>query len=182
MERNYHIETMIEERDVRDKIIELADKISKDYKDQEVMLVGTLKGSVIFMGYLLSQIDNPYLTIDFIKASSYGDATSSSGNVKILKDLDESIEGKNVVIVEDIVDTGHTISYLYKLLKDRKPKSLKICTLLDKPSRRVTEVKPDYVGFTIDDYFVVGFGLDYAEYHRNLPYIGKVVFDNEIEE
>lgn len=174
----YHIETLIKAEDVEAKVREIAKKISDDYRGEPVHLIGTLKGSVIFLGHLLSLIDSDKLTTDYVSASSYGSGTDSSGNVRILKDLDAPIEGKNVIIVEDLVDTGNTMKYLLGMFKARNPKSIKVCALLDKPARRIEkDIKCDYVGFTIDDIFVVGYGMDFAEYHRNLPYVGKVVFD-----
>lgn len=174
----YHIEKLIDEEEVMSRVRELAKEITNDYKGKPVHIIGTLKGSIIFMGHLLALIDNDQLTTDFICASSYGSGMNSSGNIRILKDLDGPIEDKDVIIVEDIVDTGNTMKCLIDMFKVKKPHSIKICTLLDKPSRRIAkEVKCDYVGFTIDDIFVAGFGMDYAELHRNLPYVGKVVFD-----
>lgn len=173
----FHYEKLIDEKTIDDKIREIAKKISEDYKGEPVHLIGTLKGSVIFLGRLLSLIESEKLTIDFIAASSYGGGINSSGSIRILKDLDVPIEGRNVIIVEDIVDTGTTMKYLTDMFKTRKPKSIKICTLLDKPSRRIEDIKADYVGFEIEDVFVLGYGLDYDELYRNLPYIGKVIFD-----
>lgn len=177
---NYHIEKLISEQEINEKVVSLAKQITKDYNSEEVVLVGTLKGSIIFLGNIMPLIDNDNLIVDFISASSYGSGTMSSGDVHILKDLDNSIEGKNVLIIEDLIDTGNTISYIYNMLKARKPKTIKLCSLLDKPSRRIhKELKIDYLGFTIEDYFVVGYGMDFAERYRNLPYIGKVIFDEE---
>lgn len=164
---------LISEAELKDKIKELGHQISKDYQDNEVRVICVLKGGVMFMVDLAKEITSP-VSLDFLAVSSYGNETSSSGIVKIIKDLDESIEGKDVIIVEDIIDSGRTLSYLVQILKDRKPKSLKICTLLDKPDRRVVEVDVDYIGFTIPDQFVIGYGLDYMQLYRNLPYIAVV--------
>ena len=147
---------------------ELGEKITNDYKDSDnFIVIGVLKGAVVFMSDLIRSIELP-LKIDFMAVSSYGTSTESSGVVRILKDLDESVEGKDVLIVEDIVDSGLTLSYMHKILKSRKPASLKICTLLDKPNRRKVDLKIDYLGFEIPDDFVVGYGLDYAGKYRNL--------------
>lgn len=168
------IKVLISEEDVNAKIKNLAEQISKDYEGKSVHLVCILKGSVFFMCELAKRITIP-VTMDFMQVSSYGDGTSSSGTVKIVKDLDESIEGKDVIVIEDIIDSGRTLSYLLELLKGRKPESIALCTLLDKPERRTHEVFVDYTGFQIPDEFVVGYGLDYAQKYRNLPYIGVVV-------
>ncbi|MBF8983540.1 hypoxanthine phosphoribosyltransferase [Lutibacter sp. B2] len=157
--------------DLDNKVKELGEKISKDYKDKELVLIGVLKGASVFMSDLMRSIDIP-ISIDFMAVSSYGLSTTSSGVVKILKDLDHSIEDKHVIIVEDIIDTGLTLHYICENLKSRKPKSLKICTLLDKPERRKVEMTVDYKGFDIPDEFIVGYGIDYAEKYRNLPYVG----------
>ncbi|WP_099469574.1 hypoxanthine phosphoribosyltransferase [Konateibacter massiliensis] len=167
------IKILISEEDVDKRIKEVGEQISKDYAGQEVHVICVLKGGVFFMCELAKRISLP-LSMDFMSVSSYGAEKQSSGVVKIVKDLDEALEGKNVIIVEDIIDSGNTLSYLVEILKKRNPKSLKICTLLDKPERRVTDVKVDYVGFEIPDEFVVGYGLDYAQKYRNLPYIGVV--------
>jgi len=156
------------------KVRELAERIEKDYRHlQDILVVGVLKGASVFMSDLIREIELS-LTIDFIAVSSYGVSTESSGVVRILKDLDEDIEGKHVLIVEDIVDTGLTLQYLTDILKRRKAASLKICTLLDKPSRRKCDLSIDYVGYEIPDRFVVGYGIDYAEKYRNLPYIAII--------
>ena len=155
------------------KIAELGKKISEDYAGKQVHLVCILKGSVFFTCELAKRITVP-VSLDFMSVSSYGDGTSSSGIVKIAKDLDESLEGKDVIVIEDIIDSGRTLYYLMEVLGKRQPNSLKLCTLLDKPDRRVRDVKVDYVGFEIPDEFVVGYGLDYAQKYRNLPYIGIV--------
>lgn len=167
------IRVMISEEDVDARIEEMGKQISKDYAGKEVHLICILKGSVFFVCELAKRITVP-VSLDFMSVSSYGDGTASSGIVKIAKDLDESLEGKEVLIVEDIIDSGRTLYYLMDVLEKRNPKSLKLCTLLDKPDRRVTDVKVDYVGFEIPDEFVVGYGLDYAQKYRNLPYIGVV--------
>ena len=150
-----------------------AQQINEDYVGKKVHLVCILSGSVFFTCELAKRITVP-VTMDFMQCSSYGGDTKSSGIVRIVKDLDENIEGKEVIIIEDIIDSGRTLSYLLQNLKTRNPKSLKLCTLLDKPDRRVCDVKVDYVGFEIPDEFVVGYGLDYAQKYRNLPYIGVV--------
>ena len=169
------IKVMISEQDVDARIEELGKMISEDYAGKKVHLICILKGSVFFMCELAKRITVP-VTMDFMSVSSYGDGTSSSGVVRIVKDLDETIEGKNVVVIEDIIDSGRTLSYLLEILQKRNPRNLKLCTLLDKPDRRVRDVKVDYVGFEIPDEFVVGYGLDYAQKYRNLPYIGVVEF------
>ena len=167
------ISVLISEQDVDARIREIGEQISKEYEGKAVHLVCILKGSVFFTCELAKRITVP-VTMDFMSVSSYGDGTSSSGIVKLAKDLDESIEGKNVVLIEDIIDSGRTLSYLLDILEKRNPASLKLCTLLDKPERRVKDVKVDYVGFAIPDEFVVGYGLDYAQRYRNLPFIGVV--------
>jgi hypoxanthine phosphoribosyltransferase len=165
-------EILITEEEIKNKLKELGEKITKDYRDKkDVLLVGVLKGAVLFIADLIRHIDLP-VQVDFMAVSSYGASTESSGVVRILKDLDENIEGRNILIVEDIIDSGLTLSYLYNMLKSRKPASIKICALLDKPSRRKVKIKVDYLGFEIPDYFVVGYGLDYNEKYRNLPFIG----------
>ena len=173
---NYDFIKMISEDEIAKRIDELSDKISNDYKGQNLHCVCVLKGAVIFMSQLLKKIKHDNLTIDYISVSSYGEGgRESSGVVKILKDIDSSIEGKNVLIVEDILDTGNTLDRLIAIFKTRNPNSIKICTLLDKPSRRLKPVNPDYAGFTIDNVFVLGYGLDFDEYYRNLPYVAKAV-------
>ena len=153
------------------RVKELGAQITKDYKGKDLFLLGVLKGCYVFMSDLSRCIDLP-LTMDFMAVSSYGDGTSTTGAVKITKDLRKDIEGKDVLIVEDILDSGVTLSYLTKYLQGRNPASIKIVTLLDKKARRQTDITPDYFGFDVADEFVVGYGLDYAEYYRNLPYIG----------
>lgn len=167
------INVMISEQDVDARIEELGKKISEDYAGKQVHLICILKGSVFFMCELAKRITVP-VTMDFMSVSSYGDGTKSSGIVKIVKDLDETLESKDVIIIEDIIDSGRTLYYLMEVLQQRKPSSMRLCTLLDKPDRRVRDVKVDYVGFSIPDEFVVGYGLDYAQKYRNLPYIGVV--------
>ena len=172
------IHELISEADVAAKIAELGAQISKDYDGEEIYMLCILKGGVFFMTELAKHITVP-VSLDFMSVSSYGSQTRSSGNVRIIKDLDTPIEGKHVLVVEDIIDTGRTLAYLLDNLQQRNPKSLKLCTLLDKPEERVTEVDVDYVGFQIPDQFVVGYGLDYDQHYRNLPYIGIVEFDEE---
>ena len=167
------ISVMISEEEVDKRIAELGKQISEDYAGEQVHLICILKGSVFFTCELAKRLTVP-TTLDFMKVSSYGDGTKSSGIVRISKDTDETMEGKNVIVIEDIIDSGNTLSYLLKVLGERKPKSLKLCTLLDKPSRRVKPVHVDYTGFEIPDEFVVGYGLDYQQKYRNLPYIGIV--------
>jgi len=162
---------LIDEKSAIQRVKELGEQITKDYKDSNnLMVIGILKGAVVFMSDLIKEIKLP-LKIDFMAVSSYGASTKTSGVVRILKDLDEEIEGKDVLIVEDIVDTGLTLHYLLDNLRSRKPNSIKICCFLDKPSRRRVQVKVDYIGFEIPDEFVIGYGLDYAEKYRNLPYV-----------
>lgn len=167
------ISVLISEEEVEEKVREIAARISKDYVGYQVHLICVLKGSVFFACELAKRITVP-VTIDFMSVSSYGDDTKSSGVVKIVKDLDEPLEGKDVLIVEDIIDSGRTLSYLIDILKQRNPHSLKLCTLLDKPDRRVRNVNVDYTCFEIPDKFVVGYGLDFAQKYRNLPFIGVV--------
>lgn len=161
---------LISEEQIQAKVKELGELISKDFGEEEVLVIGILKGAMIFMADLVRQITSP-VALDFMAVSSYGKSTESSGVVRIIKDLDQSIEGKNILIVEDIIDTGLTLQYLVDNLKSRNPASLKIVTLLDKPERRVANIKAEYNGFVIPDEFVVGYGLDYAELFRNAPYI-----------
>ena len=158
------------EEEIRKRAKEIGEQIGRDYEGEEIVLLGTLKGAVLWMSDLMKEIPMD-VTIDFISASSYGSSTSTSGVVKIKKDVDMDLFNKNVIIVEDIVDTGTTLNYLKEYLKERNPKDVKICTLLDKPARRVIDLKPDYIGFTVDDLFVIGYGLDYDQKYRNLPYI-----------
>ncbi len=169
------VRILLTEEEVDKRISELGEMISRDYAGKTVHLVCVLKGGVVVMCELAKRITVP-VTMDFMSASSYGSSTKSSGVVKIVKDLDEPLKDRHVLIVEDIVDSGRTLSYLIKMLGDRGPASIKLCTLLDKPERRVTDVKVDYTGFEIPDEFVVGYGLDYDQKYRNLPYIGVVEF------
>ncbi len=166
-----NISVLIKREDVEKRIQELADTINKDYEGQEVTLICILKGSLFFTCELAKRLTIPVM-IDFMQASSYGAGTKSTGVIQIKKELDESIEGKNVIVIEDIIDSGRTLNFLLKVLSDRLPKSLKLCTLLNKPDRREVEVEVDYNGFDIPDEFVVGYGLDYAQKYRNLPYVG----------
>ena len=170
------VRILLSEEEVDARIQAIGEQISKDYEGKEVHLICVLKGGSFFMCELAKRITVP-VSIDFMSVSSYGSETKSSGVVKIVKDLDETIMGKDVIVIEDIIDSGRTLSYLLEMLKDRKPASLRLCTLLDKPDRRVVDVNIDYTGFAIPDEFVVGYGLDYAQKYRNLPYIGIVEFD-----
>lgn len=173
---SYDIRVLLTEEEVDSRVFEIASQINKDYEGKEVHLICILKGGALFMCELAKRLTVP-VSFDFMSVSSYGSGTESSGRIKIVKDLDESIEDKNVLIVEDIIDSGRTLKHLKELLNARKPKSIRICTLLDKPSRRVEKaVRVDYTCFEIPDEFVVGYGLDYAQKHRNLPYIGVVEF------
>ena len=167
------IRELISEEEVDKRIRELGEEISRDYAGKQIHLICVLKGGVFFMCELAKRITVP-VSMDFMCVGSYGDGTKSSGVIRIAKDLDESIEGKEVLIVEDIIDSGNTLYYLMDVLQRRKPASLRLCTLLDKPERRVKDVKVDYTGFEIPDEFIVGYGLDYAQKYRNLPYIGIV--------
>ena len=170
------VSVLLSEEEVDKRIKEIGEQISKDYAGKQVHLVCVLKGGSFFMCELAKRITVP-VSLDFMSVSSYGSDTKSSGVVKIVKDLDESLQDKDVIVVEDIVDSGRTLSYLMEMLRDRKPASLSLCTLLDKPERRVIDVHVDYTGFQIPDEFVVGYGLDYDQRYRNLPYIGIVEFD-----
>lgn len=170
------IRVLLTEEEVDEKIKQLGLKISEDYAGRSVHLICVLKGGAFFMCELAKRITVP-VSMDFMSVSSYGNGTATSGAVKIIKDLDEPIEDKDVLIVEDIIDSGTTLHYLTEILYKRKPASIRICTLLDKPERRTADVKVDYVGFNIPDEFVVGCGLDYAQKYRNLPYIGVVEVD-----
>ena len=164
-------EVLFTEEALKKRVTEIAKEIERDYADQEIMLISVLRGSFVFMADLCRAIDLP-CTLDFMSVSSYGKGTSSSGQVQITKDLSEDISGRHIIVVEDILDSGNTLSYLLKILEHRNPASIRLCTLLDKPDRRVKPVEVPYSGFTIPDAFVVGYGLDYAEKYRNLPYIG----------
>lgn len=167
------IRVMIGEAETDKRIRELGAKISADYAGKEIHMICVLKGGVFFMFELAKRITVP-VSLDFMSISSYGDDIKSSGVVKITKDLDQPLEGKDVLVVEDIIDSGRTLSYLLEILKGRNPESIRLCTLLDKPDRRVRDVHVDYCGFEIPDEFVVGYGLDYAQKYRNLPFIGVV--------
>ncbi len=170
------VRVLLSEEEVDKRIAEIAAKISEDYNGEQAHLICVLKGGAFFTCELAKRLTIP-VSMDFMSVSSYGADTKSSGVVRIVKDLDEGIEGKNVLVVEDIIDSGRTLSYLLEYLRNRNPKSLKLCTLLDKPERRVVEVNVDYTCFEIPDEFVVGYGLDYAQKYRNLPYIGVVELD-----
>ncbi len=170
------IEVLLTEEEVDKRIQEIGDQISRDYAGKQVHLVCVLKGGSFFMCELAKRITVP-VSIDFMSVSSYGGDTKSSGVVRIVKDLDESLKDKHVIVIEDIVDSGRTLSYLLDMLRSRGPLDVRLCTLLDKPDRRVVDVKVDYTGFEIPDEFVVGYGLDYDQKYRNLPYIGMVKFD-----
>ncbi|MBK0001201.1 hypoxanthine phosphoribosyltransferase [Erwinia sp. S43] len=174
------VEVMISEAEIKSRIAELGQQINEHYRNSgsDMVLVGLLRGSFMFMADLCRAIDVPH-EVDFMTASSYGNGTSSTRDVKILKDLDEDIRGKDVLIVEDIIDSGNTLSKVREIFSLRGPKSLAICTLLDKPERREVQVPVEYVGFSIPDEFVVGYGIDYAQRYRHLPYIGKVVMLDE---
>lgn len=161
---------LLDEEQIKKRIKELGRDITEDYKNKDLLMIGVLKGAIVFFSDLIRAIDLP-LTTDFIAVSSYGSSTKSSGIVRILKDLDEPVDGKDILIVEDIIDTGLTLHYLVDNIITRNPNSVKICCLLDKPERRLTEVDVDYIGFAIPDEFVVGYGLDYNERYRNLPNI-----------
>lgn len=172
------IKVLLTEEEVNSRIKEVAEQISKDYEGKQVRMICVLKGGVYFMCELSKRMDVP-VSLDFMSVSSYGDDTESSGIVRIVKDLDQPLEGKDVLIVEDIIDSGRTLSYLIEILKQRKPNSIRLCTLLDKPERRVVDVNVEYSCFNIPDKFVVGYGLDYAQKYRNLPYIGVVEFEED---
>lgn len=172
------VSVMIPEEQVLTRVREMAEQISRDFAGKELKLICILKGSIFFTTELAKRISLPVM-LDFMSVSSYGSGTESSGRIKIVKDLDESIKGEHVLVIEDIIDSGRTLSFLLELLKQREPASLSLCTLLDKPERRVTEVAVDYTGFEIPDEFVVGFGLDYAQRYRALPYIGILHLEEE---
>lgn len=172
------IKVMIDEEKLMKRIAELAEQITVDYMGKDLHLICILKGAVMFMTELAKQIDDRvHVSMDFMSVSSYGNERSSTGRVRILKDLDEPVEGRHVLIVEDIIDSGKTLAHLLNMLECRKPASLKLCTLLDKPERREVDVAVDYVGFKIEDKFVLGFGLDYDQFYRNIPYIAVVEED-----
>lgn len=173
---------LISEEEIQNKVKELGSQLTEEYKDRFPLAIGVLKGATLFMADLLKRIDTQ-LEMDFMDVSSYGKSTVSSGEVKIIKDLDASVEGRDILIIEDIIDSGLTLSYLVELFYYRKAKSVKIVTLLDKPTGRKADIQADYIGFIVPDAFVVGYGLDYAEKYRNLPYIGilkpRVYSDNQ---
>lgn len=170
------VSVMISEEEIDKRIREMGAQISQDYAGKNLDLIVILKGSVFFACDLAKRITVP-VQLDFMRCSSYGNESVSSGNIEVLLDIDEKLDGKHILVIEDIVDTGRTLSYLLENLRSRNPESIKLCTLLDKPDRRVAQVDVDYVGFVIPDEFVVGYGLDYAQDYRNLPYIGKVELD-----
>ncbi|MCV3728427.1 hypoxanthine phosphoribosyltransferase [Ureaplasma miroungigenitalium] len=175
----YKIQEMISAAEIQTAVQKIADQINRDYEGKEIVLVGLLRGSVMFLADLARHIKNPHITIDFMSVSSYGHEMQTSGEIKILKDLDENIKDKNVIIVEDIIDTGFTLDKISKLLWSREPRSLTIATLLDKPECRISHVDVQYIGFQIPNEFVVGYGIDYAQMHRALPYIAKVIKDEK---
>jgi hypoxanthine phosphoribosyltransferase len=164
-------QVLVSEEALQAKVKELGARIAADYADKNPLIISVLKGATVFVADLIRAMDI-HLGIDFIATSSYGDSDTSTGVVRILKDLETNIAGRHLIVVEDIVDTGRTLSYLLDILKARQPASIKLCVLLDKPERREVKVQADYVGFTIPDYFVVGYGLDFAEKYRNLPFVG----------
>ena len=174
------VKELISEEKVIERLKQMAEEINRDYQGKEIKLICVLKGGIYALCELSKYINVP-VKLDFMCVSSYEDGTSSSGRVRIVKDLDQNIEGEDVVVVEDIIDSGRTLTYLFDMLNARNPKSLRLCTLLDKPDRRVAEakIKVDYTGFVIPDEFVVGYGLDYAQKYRNLPYIGVVELDDQ---
>lgn len=162
------VDILYSQEQISARVKELGLRISRDYRGEELLVIGVLKGAFVFMADLVREIDLP-LELDFISVSSYGASTISSGEVRIIKDLDYSLEGKNVLLVEDIIDTGLTLNYIKEIFKKRNPRSVKICCLLDKPSRRKSPIRAEYAGFSIEDHFVVGYGLDYAGKYRNYP-------------
>ncbi|SHI04742.1 hypoxanthine phosphoribosyltransferase [Clostridium grantii] len=164
-------EVLFTEKQINDRVEEMGKQISRDYEGKELLLIGILKGSVPFMADLLKKI-SIHCNMDFMAVSSYGDSTETSGVVRILKDLDHEIKGKEVLIIEDIIDSGYTLKYLVNYLKSRNPNSVEIACLLDKPDRREANTEVKYLGFKVPNYFLVGYGLDYAERYRNLPYVG----------
>ncbi|MCR4925316.1 MAG: hypoxanthine phosphoribosyltransferase, partial [Clostridiales bacterium] len=164
-------EVLLDEKKIAEIVADLGKRISEDYKDKNLLMVSILKGSVVFMADLMRNITIP-CSIEFMAVSSYGKETASSGKVKIIKDLDIDLEGKDLLIVEDILDSGNTLSSLLELLSERNPNSIRLCVFLDKPERRQVEIEADYVGAKVPDEFVVGYGLDYDEKYRNLPYVG----------
>ena len=172
-------EILITKEEIDSKVAELGRMITRDYKGKSLLCVGILKGAFIFLADLIRKLNLPDMSVDFMAVSSYGAATHTSGVVQIIKDLNQSVTGRHVLIVEDIVDSGLTLKYLLENIRSRQPASVKVCTLVDKPARRKVEIEPDYNGFQIDDRFIVGYGLDYNEQFRQLPYIGVLrVKDN----
>ena len=177
--QKYSIKPYISEEDILKRVAELAKEIDKDFEGEEVLLIGLLRGSVVFLSDLCRKLKTAD-TLDFMVVSSYGNGMESSRNVKIIKDLEENVKGRNVLIVEDIIDTGNTLKKVKEIIETREPKKIKIVTLLDKPERReVDDIEVDYVGFKIPDEFVVGYGIDFAQKYRTLPYVGIVVKENE---
>lgn len=176
---NYEIKQLFAEQDIQQRVAELAHQIDADLQNESVILIGLLRGSAFFLSDLARMIQSD-AQIDFMTVSSYGNETTSSRDVRILKDLEDDIYNQNIIVVEDIIDTGYTLKKVVEMLATRRPKTLKVCTFLDKPSRREVNVNVDYCGFTIEDTFVVGYGIDYAQKHRTLPYIGHVVFKEEV--
>lgn len=172
------ITTLISEEEIKSRVEKIAEEITQYYNGEEVKVICILKGAIMFMTDLVKSIKLP-VKFDFMAVSSYGNDVKSSGNIKILKDLDDSIQGENILIVEDIIDSGRTLFYLLEYLKSKNPKSIKLCTLFDKPERREFDVNVDWTGFNIPDEFIVGYGLDYAQRYRNLPFIGVLHFDEE---
>jgi hypoxanthine phosphoribosyltransferase len=164
-------EVLLTQEQIQARVAELGAQLTEDYAGRDPVLISVLKGSIVFLADLVRGMEIP-LSIDIMEVSSYGAATESSGQVRILKDLSNPIEGRHVIVVEDIIDTGLTLNYLLRYLREKAPASLSICCLLDKPARRLTEIEIDYVGFTIPDRFVIGYGLDFGERYRNLPYVG----------
>ena len=178
-ERPYVIDRMISAKEIAARIEQLSDEIETEFSDTEkLVVVGLLRGSFVFIADLVRELDMT-VEVDFIETSSYGNSTQSSREVRILKDLRGDIEGRDVLVVEDIVDTGHTLSHVLALLKNRKPRKLRTIALLDKPSRREADIRADWIGFEIPDEFVVGYGVDFAQRNRNLPFIGKVRFPED---
>lgn len=169
-----NLDVLIDEEKLNNRIKEIAKQIENEYKNEEIVLVCILKGAVYFTVELSKSIKYSSVILDFMKVSSYGEGTVTTGNVELKVDLSTNIENKNVIIVEDIIDSGYTLNYLYDYLKSKNPKTLKICVLLDKKERREKDINVDYIGFEIDNKFVVGYGLDYADKYRNLPYVGYI--------
>lgn len=164
---------ILDEKTINSRIVELAEEINKDYEGEELLVVPVLNGGFMIASELIKRLTVP-VTLDFVITSSYKDDTISSGNVEMIKDLDTEVTGKNVLLIDDIIDSGRTLAYLKEILNRRGPKSISICTLLDKPERREMDIDSDYVGFTIENEFVIGYGLDYKGLYRNLPYVGKI--------